>query len=370
VPRAQRQTQRWWRTRRDSFAEVWPDIQRELEADPTMEAKSIFQELQILCPGSFPNGQLRTLQRRVADWRRETDICARLEDWTLRLLQGKIDETEFQPSLGPELREQDVALLLDCIRYRGIRSRNRAVAVLANLNRVPIPIICKTLKAERQTVCSYIQKFEEVGASKLVDFSQDIVKKADRKDYKDALFTILHEPPSLYGINRTRWEMADLKEVMSQKGFSISLANIRQIIRNAGYKFRKARKVLTSNDPEYREKLQRITDILSNLQPDERFFSVDEFGPFSIKLTGGRSLMPPGQRRSIPQYQKSKGSLILTAALDLSTNQITHFYSKAKNTAEMIRLLDLLFKQCSGERTLYFSWDAASWHASKNWKSM
>ena len=251
MPRAQRQTQRWWRTRRDPFAEIWPDIQRELEADPTMEAKSIFQELQILCPGSFPNGQLRTLQRRVADWRRETDICARLEDWTLRLLQGKIDETEFQPSLGPELREQDVALLLDCIRYRGIRSRNRAVAVLANLNRVPIPIICKTLKTERQTVCSYIPKFEEVGASKFVDFSQDIVKKADRKDYKDALFTILHEPPSLYGINRTRWQMADLKEVMSQKGFSISLANIRQIIRNAGYKFRKARKALTSNDPEY-----------------------------------------------------------------------------------------------------------------------
>ena len=357
--------QRWWRTRRDPFAEVWPDIQRELEVDPTMEAKSIFQGLQILFPGRFPNGQLRTLQRRVADWRLETDICGRLEDWTLRLLQGKIDETEFQPSLSSELREQDVALLLDCIRYRGIPSRNRAVAVLANINRVPIPIICDTLKAKRQTVCSYIQKFEEVGASKLVDFSRDIVKKADRQDYKDAFFAILHEPPSLYGINRTRWEMANLKEVMSQKGFSISLANIRQIIRNAGYKFRKARKVLTSNDPEYREKLQRITGILFNLQPDERFFSVDEFGPFSIILTGGRSLMPPGQCRSIPQYQKSKGSLILTAALELSTNQITHFYSTAKNTVEMIRLLDLLFEQCRGERTLYFSWDAASWHASK-----
>ena len=365
MPRAQRQTKRWWRTRRDSFTEFWPAIQRELEADPNKAAKSIFQELQILFPGCFPNGQLRTMQRRVADWRRETDICARLEDWTLRLLQGKINETELQPSLSSELREQDVALLLDCIRYRGIRSRNRAVAVLANLNRVPISIICKTLKAKRQTVYSYIQKFEKVGAPKLVDFSRDIVKKADRQDFKDALFTILHEPPSLYGINRTRWEMANLQEVMSQKSFSISVANIRQIIRNAGYKFRKASKVLTSNDPEYRQKLQRITGILSKLQPDERFFSVDEFGPFSIKLIGGRSFIPPGQRRLIPQYQKSRGSLILTAALELSTNQITHFYSTAKNTAEMIRLIDLLFDRCRGERTLYFSWDAASWHASK-----
>ena len=44
--------------------------------------------------------------------------------------------------------------------------------------------------------------------------------------------------------------------------------------------------------------------------------------------------MPPGQCRSIPQYQKGKGTLILTAALELSTNQLTHFYSKAKNTAK------------------------------------
>jgi hypothetical protein len=159
--------------------------------------------------------------------------------------------------------------------------------------------------------------------------------------------------------------MADLKEVMTQKGSSISLANIRQIVRNAGYQFRKARKVLTSNDPDYRQKLQRITGILSHLQSDERFFSVDEFGPFSVKILGGRSLTPPGERRAIPQYQKSKGTLILTAALELSTNQITHFYSAAKNTGEMIRLLDLLFQQCTRLRTLYFSWDAASWHASK-----
>jgi len=365
VPRTQKQTKRWWRTRQDPFADVWPDIQKKLEAEPTKEAKSIFQELQICFPGRFSSGQLRSLQRRVADWRREIRVYACFKDWTLSLLQSKIDETEFQPYLSSELQGQGVALLLNCIRNRGIRSRNRAVAVLAHSKGVPVPIICKILKTERKTVCSYIQKFEEVGASKLIDFSRDIVKKADRKDYKEALFTILHEPPSLYGINRTCWKMADLKKVMDQKGFAISFANIRQIIRNAGYKFRKARKVLTSNDPEYHEKLQRITSILSNLKPDERFFSVDEFGPFSIKITGGRSLMPPGQCKKIPQYQKSKGSLILTAALELSTNQITHFYSPAKNTIEMIRLLDLLFKQCSGIRTLYFSWDAASWHASK-----
>ena len=75
--------------------------------------------------------------------------------------------------------------------------------------------------------------------------------------------------------------------------------------------------------------------------------------------------MPPGEQRVVPQWQRSKGSLTLTAALELSTNQISHFYSSAKNTTEMIRMMDLLVEQYSYHRTLYLSWDAASWHISK-----
>jgi len=79
--------------------------------------------------------------------------------------------------------------------------------------------------------------------------------------------------------------------------------------------------------------------------------------------------MPPGEQRVVPQWQRSKGSLILTAALELSTNQVTHFYSEAKNTAEMIRMMDLLVEQYAHCRKLYLSWDAASWHISKRlWK--
>jgi hypothetical protein len=88
--------------------------------------------------------------------------------------------------------------------------------------------------------------------------------------------------------------------------------------------------VLASNDPEYQKKLDEIQSILSNLKSDERFFSIDEFGPFAIKMHGGRKLGAPDENHSIPQYQKSKGYIIITAALELATNQITHFYSQKK----------------------------------------
>ena len=152
---------------------------------------------------------------------------------------------------------------------------------------------------------------------------------------------------------------------MAEKGFGLSKDNIRKIIKGAGYTMRKAKKVLTSNDPDYQEKLEKITNILSNLGTKDRFFSIDEFGPFAVKLQGGKSLVAPGEVKTIPQYQKSKGSLICTAALELSTNQVTHFYSEKKDTEEMIKLLEILLKEYTNEECLYFSWDAASWHASK-----
>jgi hypothetical protein len=159
--------------------------------------------------------------------------------------------------------------------------------------------------------------------------------------------------------------MDDLCAALIKQGVRISRVNIRKIIKVAGYRFRKAKKVLTSTDPEYREKLEKITNILANLKPDEKFFSIDEFGPFAVKIMGGRALTKPGERRTVPQWQKSKGSLIATAALELSTNQITHFYSEKKNTDEMIRMLELLVSQYRGQSRIFFSWDAASWHGSK-----
>jgi hypothetical protein len=124
--------------------------------------------------------------------------------------------------------------------------------------------------------------------------------------------------------------MQDIHSTMRQRGLPIAQSSIRTIIKDAGYRYRKARRVLTSTDPNYEEKLKEITRTLQRLGPNEKFFSIDEYGPFAIKIKGGRSLVPKGHPRTFPQRQRSKGTLIITAALELSTNQITHFYSPAK----------------------------------------
>ena len=61
---------RHWRTRKDPFADVWGDVLSWLEAEPESTAKALFQRLQGKYPGDFKPGQLRTLQRRVREWRK------------------------------------------------------------------------------------------------------------------------------------------------------------------------------------------------------------------------------------------------------------------------------------------------------------
>ena len=62
-------SERDWRTRSNPFEEVWPEIERMVRDEPRLKAKTIFDELQAKYPGRFQNGQLRTLQRHLRQWR-------------------------------------------------------------------------------------------------------------------------------------------------------------------------------------------------------------------------------------------------------------------------------------------------------------
>jgi hypothetical protein len=61
---------RGWRTREDPFEGVWAEILLWLQAEPDATARALFDRLEEKYPGKFPEGQLRTLQRRIRDWRR------------------------------------------------------------------------------------------------------------------------------------------------------------------------------------------------------------------------------------------------------------------------------------------------------------
>jgi hypothetical protein len=62
--------QRNWKTRNDPFESVWQtELVPLLEAEPKLEARTLLQELQNRHVGEYPDRLLRTLQRRVKQWK-------------------------------------------------------------------------------------------------------------------------------------------------------------------------------------------------------------------------------------------------------------------------------------------------------------
>jgi transposase InsO family protein len=62
-------TPRHWRTREDPFAAVWTELAEQLARAPDLQALTLLEWLQERYPGQYPDALLRTLQRRVKDWR-------------------------------------------------------------------------------------------------------------------------------------------------------------------------------------------------------------------------------------------------------------------------------------------------------------
>jgi len=86
---------RAWRTRVDPFAELWSSEIEPLltrDADRVLESTYLFERLSERYPGRFSAGQVRTLQRRVREW---------------RALQGPPREVYF-PQVHPPGREAQI----------------------------------------------------------------------------------------------------------------------------------------------------------------------------------------------------------------------------------------------------------------------
>jgi len=305
---------------------------------------------------------IRTMQTQITELR---DFLDEVKLFMLRLMQGYVEFETLVEHLGHKVNERELQKLYDATRSQPQHLSRRALTVLYHLYGIGNKTIMDFLYISRNTLKRYIHKFNDFGVDKLLDTSKTVPKVADDPDMKEAVLSVLHSPPKEFNYNRTSWTLKLLKQELESQGYPVGKNNVSLVVRKAGYRFWKAKEVLTSNDPKYKEKLEAITKILSSLKPSERFFSIDEFGPFAVKQRGGRKLVPRGEYPTVPQFQKSRGSLIVIAALELSTNQVTHFYSAYKNSDEIIKMLHILISKYSDCSTIYLSWDHAAWHSSK-----
>jgi len=102
--RKQSNKRRYWRTRKDPFEGDWPRILEWLQSEPDATAKSLFTRLMASNPEKYSSGQLRTLQRRVREWR---NIMAK------RLVLCSFNSVKELTPLGRAVEQESVGNILE-----------------------------------------------------------------------------------------------------------------------------------------------------------------------------------------------------------------------------------------------------------------
>jgi transposase len=266
------------------------------------------------------------------------------------------------------VRHKDRSVLEQWRKSKNKRKWEKAVVILES-NNLSMNQISAKIERPVEVVRKWIKVYDNHGIKGI----EKKRKIPDRSKYdkiiiekKNRILEILHQNPRLFGINRTNWNCKSISNVYKKEyGENIHASTVARYLRNnSNYKIGKSRKVLTSPDPNYREKVDLLLKILHSLKPEEMLFFIDELGPLRVKKYGGRCYIKKGEVLNIPQTQISKGSVTLYGALSATTNQVTWSYGNTKNSSGMIDLVETLFNQFHDKSKLYITWDAASWHSS------
>jgi len=270
--------------------------------------------------------------------------------------------------LGSKIRSVSAADKEQLQQWRDSSNKRlweRAVTILDSCDST-LEEICAKIERSPGAIHRWIRLYNKHGVEGLERKSRNRSKSNEKLQVKTKrILEILHDRPKSYGINRSNWTLRSLATAYEKRhGVEINKSTVGRLINAAGYKMRKARRVLTSPDPHYREKVELLLLTLQSLKPTELLFFVDEMGPLRVKSYGGRCYAPQKKPPIHVDRQTSRGSVTLFGALSATTNQVTWFFGESKDTQAMIDLAEILFNQHHDRTRLYITWDAASWHGS------
>jgi transposase len=300
------------------------------------------------------------LRRTLTNPTQSTDAAQR---WLTEITYGKRSFEILQTELDDS---RHLSNLLHYLKNGRLRERKKAAVILGRKRGISNATIAVALHSSRKTTRKYFKIYREQGLSVL--FGANTPRSDVRNGHIEKtghLLELLHQRPDAFGINRTSWTQQTLTQAYRERyDDDISRGTVARLLKGAGYKWKKMRRVLTSPDPDYEVKLTLLLQTLRSLSENEMFFFIDEWGPIQVRKRGGKSYRSKYDVTTIPRKQNSKGTVSLVGALSATTNQMTWVFEATKDTRSMINLLEILYNQYQERSTLYVTWDAVSWHNS------
>lgn len=268
-------------------------------------------------------------------------------------------------SLSPPLSDDEILALEKYKRSLHKHHCKRATGILMINDGRCLFDIEQATNSPSSTIYKWLRRFKEDRIKSIEIHPHSPQREERQAERQRRILDIVHKIPSSFGINKTTWTYgAIIQAYMIEYGTEIGGGMIKMAIERSGYKWQRARRVLMSPDTHYREKVQRLLDTLQNLKEGERFFFIDEAGPYKVKKYGGKVLRPDGHPDHIDASQKSRGKIQFAAALEAVTNQMTWVFGNDKSSSTMLQLLNAISERHRQCDKLYLTWDAITMHYS------
>ena len=185
----------------------------------------------------------------------------------------------------------------------------RALVVLASAGGNTVPVIARLAATSHDRVREMIHRFNELGMASLDPrWAGGRPRRITTDDEALIVETAMARPEAL-GLPFTRWSLRKLAAYLrngAERPVRVSHERLRQILHGHDITFQRTKTWKESNDPDRDAKLARIEEVLD--QHPRRCFAFDEFGPLSIRPTGGSAWAPVRRPQRQPaNYTKTHG---------------------------------------------------------------
>lgn len=146
----------------------------------------------------------------------------------------------------------------------GLRSSDafrlrRCQILVASARQEPVPQIARALGCDQQTVRNAIHAFTTDGLAALTAGSHvaKTIHRAFEEEAATKLRALLHRSPRTFGKPTSLWTLELAAEISFQEGLTptrVSGETIRATLKRLGVRWKRAKRWITSPDPEYARK--------------------------------------------------------------------------------------------------------------------
>ncbi len=247
--------------------------------------------------------------------------------------------------------ESQCQALTDLTRHAVGRVAQRAWMVLWSAERIPVTEIAARLRCRPKTVRKWLRRFARDGTAGVADLPRCGRPTTETIAARQAVWTQLHQPPSVFGYVAAIWSVSALcQHLAGHCSLRLSRWKVRQLMRSLRYRFTRPKHTPRRLDPQREAINQAIGRRIAEVRGQKALVFEDEADIRLFPVLRRMWQRIGEQVRLMAPMQNEKRTIF--GAIDIETGEVFHRIFARKRTLEMAAFLADLLGHYGGQGVL------------------